>query len=146
MTTLTIQSTPDTPEQNTGTVRRRGCRVVSAIITIVLLSLADLYITLVYLHSGGMGEANPIARWIMGHGSPVLLILWKLLTVGIAGIILYSTRRTRAAEIGAWICVILLTWLTIRWVAYSNEIQHVTPSIHLLGDSEQAKWVSMTPP
>lgn len=123
----------------------RPCRVVALIFTIVLLSLADLYITLLYLHSGGMGEANPVARWIMGHGSPGLLILWKLGTVATAVTLFYLTRRTRAAEVGAWFCVVLLTWLTIRWHRYSEEVPQLIPTIHTLGEHESSRWVTMTP-
>jgi hypothetical protein len=133
------------PKQTPGLSHGRPCRVIALIITIVLLSLADLYITLVYLHSGGMGEANPVARWVMEHGSAPLLVLWKLSTITVAGVILYSTRRTRTAEYGAWICVFLLTWLTIRWGSYSDEIQKISPNVHVLADYDSARWVSMTP-
>src|SRR5262245_60304192 len=61
------------PKQMPGLAHGRPCRVVALIITIVVLSLADLYITLMYLHSGGLGEANPVARWIIGQGSLTLL-------------------------------------------------------------------------
>jgi hypothetical protein len=131
-------------EQNPSRRRSRSCRVLALLFTIVLLSLADLYITLVYLHSGGMGEANPLARWIMGHGSPVLLTLWKLLTVGVAVAIFYKTRFTRASEFGAWTCVLLLTWLTIRWGYYSEEITKITPSMHTLAEHDPARWMTMT--
>jgi hypothetical protein len=132
------------PEQTPRAAGGRPRRVVALILTIVLLSLADLYITLVYLHSGGMGEANPVARWIMGHGSPVLLTLWKFATVGVAVAIFFLTRHTRAAECGAWACVMMLTWLTVRWCAYSDEVQKITPNIHYLADVEHSRWVSMT--
>lgn len=140
----TLQRNLGLSEQNPLMARGRSCRVIALILTIVLLSVADLYITLVYLHSGGMGEANPLARWIMGHGSPVLLALWKFLTVGVAVAIFYKTRSTRASEVGAWACVLLLTWLTIRWGYYSDEITKITPTIHYLGEHEQSRWVTMT--
>ena len=133
------------PKQTPGSARGRSCRVVTLIFTIVLLSMADLYITLLYLHSGGMGEANPVARWIMGHGSPSLLVAWKLGTVAVAVALFYWTRRTRTAELGAWFCVVLLTWLTIRWHAYSEEAPGLIPSMHTLGEHEPAKWMTMTP-
>jgi hypothetical protein len=131
------------PKQRPGLAGGRPCRVTALIFTIVLLSLADLYLTLVYLHSGGMGEANPLARWIMGHGSPTLLILWKLATITVASAILYHTRRTRTAEFGAVACVMVLTWLTLRWGHYSDEIKNITGSLHVLVDHEHSRWVSM---
>ena len=123
----------------------RARRVVALILTIVLLSSADLYITLVYLHSGGMSEGNPVARWIMGHDSPALLMLWKGLTVGIAVAIFYATRRTPAAEFGAWTCVLLLTWLTIHWASYSDAIRGFTPELDVLVQNHKhTRWVTMS--
>ena len=145
MITWPLQGLRVSPKQTPGLAHGRPCRVIALIVTIVLLSLADLYITLVYLHSGGMGEANPVARWIMMHGSPVLLILWKFFTVGLAAAILYATRRTRTAEFGAWVCVLMLTWLTIRWASYSDEIKNMTPTMHVLAEHDQARWVTMSP-
>ena len=132
------------PKQTPGLAHGRPCRVVALIITIVLLSLADLYISLIYLHSGGMGEANPVARWIMGHGNASLLVVWKLLTVGLAAVILFSARRTRVGEFGAWMCMLMLTWLTIRWAHYADEVRNYTSEIHALTQYDEARWVTMT--
>lgn len=136
---------PDQPKQSPRFIHARPGRVVALATTIVLLSLADLYITLVYLHSGGMSEANPVARWIMGHGSAALLSFWKLATVAVAVLIFYNARHTRAGEIGAWSCALLLTWLTVQWISYSDEIHKITSTLHVLADHEHSKWITMSP-
>ena len=133
------------PKQMPCLASGRSSRVIALVLTIVLLSLADLYITLMYLHSGGMGEANPLARWIMGHGSPALLVAWKTATVAVASLLLYRHRRNRTAEFGAWVCLLILVWLTMRWAQYSDEVHRLTPQIHTIGATEQTRWVTMTP-
>lgn len=120
---------------------RRAWRVVGLTIAIALMSLVDLYITLLYVRSVGMGEANPLARWVIEHFSPTVLIAWKLLTVTIACGIFGVARRTRAAEVGAWVSCAILVWLTVRWTAYSREVVHLTPVLHVISQSDTAKWV-----
>jgi hypothetical protein len=93
-----------------------------------------------------MSEGNPVARWIMGQDSPALLTLWKAITVGIATAIFYATRRTPAAEFGAWTCVLLLIWLTIHWASYSDAVRGFTPELEVLADHrEHTRWVTMSP-
>ena len=48
--------------------RDRSRRVILLIVGIVVLSLADLIVTLWHLTSVGMAEANPIAAWIIAAG------------------------------------------------------------------------------
>src|SRR5262245_27522846 len=64
--------------------KRRAVRVLALTAAIALMSAADLYITLVYLKSGGMSEGNPLARWVMATGSAGALAGWKLVSVGVA--------------------------------------------------------------
>ncbi len=124
---------------------QRSCRVIALLLAITLMSLGDLYMTLAYLHAGGMGEANPLARWVMLHGSASMLICWKLLTVTVACAILFYARRTRSAEIAAWMCCLVLTWLTIHWHTYASEIDRMTPALTGVAEVESTKWVQMTP-
>lgn len=121
---------------------RRPIRVLCLIFVIFSLSLADLYCTLIYLHSGGMGEENPLARWLMSTGSPVPLILWKLGTVGLACSILLFLRHKRLGELGALLCCMILVWLTFRWEEYSHEASNLTAVIHTVADTSP-RWVRM---
>ena len=87
------------------------------------MSLVDLDLTLVYAKTTGMVEQNPIAREIMQTGSVGLLIIWKMLTVTVAVGLLHHARRHRAGELGSWLCIAVLCWLTARWISYNEELQ-----------------------
>lgn len=120
----------------------RGTRVVALTAAIALMSAADLYISLVYLRSVGMSEGNPLARWIMASASTSFLIWWKVLSVALGcGIFLFA-RRSRSAEIGAWLCCAVLVWLTVRWADYSGEMTALTPVLSSLSQSGDATWVA----
>jgi hypothetical protein len=133
---------PVTLPRPSAATARRSWRVVGLTIAIALMSLVDLYITLLYVRSVGMGEANPLARWVIEHFSIGMLVAWKCLTIVTACSIFAVARRTKAAEFGAWVCCAVLVWLTLRWTAYSHEVTHLTPVLHMLSHSEAAKWVS----
>jgi hypothetical protein len=120
----------------------RARRVIVLTIAIAVMSIADLLITLTYLRNGGMGEANPLARWVLNFGSANILIVWKILTVVTACTIFVATRRSRAAEIGAWCCCLVLTWLSVRWMAYSHDAAYVSGAV---AELEPSKWVSLDP-
>lgn len=118
--------------------------MIVLVCAIVLLSLGDLYITLTYLQSVGMNEGNPIARWMMAYNSSTVLIWWKLLTVGLTCTILLVVRRTRSAEIAAWLGCFVLLWLTLRWIEYGNEMHALTPILHQISQVDTG-WVQITP-
>jgi hypothetical protein len=88
----------------------------------VLVSLADLYLTLTYLNNGGMAEGNPIARWVMSLGCPWLLGVWKACLVGLTCAILFAFRKRGSAELGAWICCAAMAWLCVQWSVYVHDI------------------------
>lgn len=107
------------------------------------MSIADLVLTLTYLTSVGLIEANPLARAIMRLGSPELLTLWKILSVGLAASILVALRRTRSGEFGAWVCAAVLVWLSGQWVLYNEqaEIFLRDPATHR--ELAPGSWVAM---
>ncbi len=121
----------------------RPARVLVLIAATIILSLADLYITLLYLHSGGMGEANPVARWVIGFNMPALLVVWKVATVAVASGILYFYRAQRLGELGAWTCCLILVWLTLRWQTYHAEIPELTASLNAIHTYGSERWVQM---
>jgi hypothetical protein len=121
---------------------RRGWRVAALTVAIAVLSGADLYITLLYLGSVGMSEANPVARWIMATSSTGFLVWWKSLSVGLACMIFWATRRHRSSEAAAWVCCAVLVWLTVRWTAYSHEVANLTPVIGTVSLIEDGRWVA----
>lgn len=115
-----------------------------ALFVVILLSLSDLYLTVLYVTQGSFAEGNPFARAIMHSQSIGLLVAWKvgsvLTTVGI----LYRIRRTRSAELGAWICCGVLGWLTFQWAGYINAPMVEANALAEYGyDSDE--WVTLVP-
>ena len=99
------------------------------------MGLADLSITLTYMRSIGMIELNPIARHMVAIGSCDQLIRYKLFTMGLSCGVLYLLRRHPRAELGAWICTILLLGLTFHWVRYNDEITNYANELHVIAAS-----------
>lgn len=126
-----------------GWLSQRENRVVALTLLVALLSVTDLIITLTYLQTIGMSEANPIARLVMSYNSPSVLIAWKLATIALTSLIFFVGRRKRVAELGCWVCVAVLVWLTVRWETYAHEVSKVTPVIHVLASGDCPGWVSM---
>lgn len=121
--------------------RRRALRVWVLMVAIVLMSIADLYMTLTHLNGVGMGEANPLARWIIGYGSPWLLGLWKFACIGLACLIFTIARHRWSGEAACWACCAVLTALTMHWMAYSTEASALTTHMHLIAAGEASNWV-----
>ena len=103
--------------------RDRSRRVILLIVGVMVLSLADLLVTLLHLKSRGMMEANPIAAWIIGHtGSVSLLAVYKVATVGVCVGLLYRLRRHVEGELAAWCAVMILAMVSLNWYRYTLEI------------------------
>src|SRR5262245_58319930 len=99
----------------------RDTRVMIALIIVVVLSGVDLALTLHYLTGGGLLEDNPIAAaLVLATGSVSAVVLLKGVSVGVAASILHHLRWRAAAELGAWLAVIILTGLTIQWAQYAH--------------------------
>lgn len=100
---------------------RRSRRVALLLMAVVVLSIADLVMTLSYLRTIGMTEANPIAVFVIeSTRSALSLSCFKLLTVMVTVLALYRIRAYRTGEIGAWLSVLLLTLLLAHWHSYST--------------------------
>lgn len=156
MTTLapppaTIGTTPLTPGEarvpaRFSVLHQRRTRVLLLIAAIGVMSLADLAMTLTYMSSVGMLESNPIARAMVQWGGPALLIAWKLLTVGIASVILAAARRTLVGELGAVLGCAMLGWLMFHWVEYIDHAHVLTPALCSLSSGAIPDWVQVTDP
>lgn len=109
----------------------RSRRVGLLLGAVLIISMADLDMTLAYAASGGMIESNPLARAVMTYGSSGMLALWKVLSVVLCVWILFRARARRSAEIATWVCFLALVWLTFRWQRYNEQmpaIAHVVMS------------------
>jgi len=124
--------------------RRRSLRVLTLVTAIVFMSLGDLYMTLVHLSTIGMGEANPIARYVIGFNSPALLAGWKLSSVFLACLIFARFRTRVSTEAACWLCTGVLVVLTLMWINYSSEIATLTCSLPAISQAEYTAWVYMT--
>ncbi len=101
---------------------RRSRRVTVLLLGIVVLSLADLAVTLTYLQGTGMLEANPIAAYLIRTtDSSWALAGYKVFTVGIAVTVLWALRRRLEGEIASWCGMVILVGVAFLWHRYSNE-------------------------
>ena len=103
----------------------RPRRVLLLTALIAAFSAIDLHLTILYASTIGLAESNPLARAVMSSGRPGDLMLWKGATVGLCIALLLWTRRSRSAEIGAWLGVGILVWLMCHWSAYAHETHRI---------------------
>ncbi len=93
-------------------VDRYGKGVISAVLALVLLNLADAFFTLLFLAHGGQ-ELNPLVDEVLKFG-PEAFILLKTLGIGVCAAFLTLTKNFRAARIGLWVVLsgysLLLCW------------------------------------
>jgi len=124
-------------------VNTRTFRVAALLTAVVAMGLADLYLTLTHLRGAGMGEGNPIARWVMSANCIWALGAFKLGLMGISTLILWKVRHRCSAELAAWLCCGVMVWLTMQWKAYSEALPALTPVIHHMAtiDDESSNWV-----
>ncbi len=115
-------------------LRSRARRINLALLSVVLMGLADLAYTLTYMRSSGMVEANPIARKMVEIGSTQQLVMYKLLTLAICCGAIYFCRRTKQAEFGAWICCLVMLVLTVHWVNYNEAVEDMTNEFALMAE------------
>lgn len=122
----------------------RDARVLCILAGVILMSLADLSMTLLHVTSVGMAEENPIARMLMRYGGVASLCGWKAGTVAIGVFILWRTRRHVTAEIGAWICFLILGALCLHWASYNAQVSSYTAEILAMKQNQHATdWVVM---
>jgi hypothetical protein len=107
----------------------RAQRVAALTTLTLIVSLADLYLTLHYLTTVGMAEGNPIALWVIRANCPWVLVVFKLGLVAFTCGTLWLNRRRASAEIGAWVCCLVMAWLCWRWYDYTSTVAHVLASV-----------------
>lgn len=121
---------------------QRDLRFLGYSLAIVLMSVADLKMTLFYVTSVGMTEVNPIARFLMVYGGVCSIVLWKAATVACGVFILWRIRRHRVAEVGAWICCAVLAALCVHWFRYNDQVTTLaTEVMHLHDTRNGTDWV-----
>lgn len=104
----------------------RSRRVAWLLGAIVLLNGADWALTLNCLCTTGMFESNPIVHTLAKSQAPALAITafkFAMVLTGVA--ILFKLRHRREAELAAWMQLIVLILLTVRWMQYLHVIDGV---------------------
>lgn len=124
-------------------IARRPFRVVLLAVAIALMSMVDLYLTMLYLTHTGMSEANPVARAIIAYQSPVVLAVWKTLTVALCVGILFLIRERRSAELGAWFGAAVLGLLMAHWTRYIDYKVEMTPEFHMVAHQVDPGFVRL---
>lgn len=123
----------------------RATRVLLLLGTALIVSVADLVMTLKFVTSVGMIEANPIARWIMKSGDATTLTIFKMvLTLASLGVIFYF-RKKRSAEIAAWVAFGIMLALSLRWFNFVTAVEQegYTSEWHYLQESGHPSFVMM---
>lgn len=123
----------------------RPSRVAFLIIAILLASLTDLAITLEFITTVGMAEANPIARAVIGAGSVPLLVGFKLVMSLSACAVFWIARTRPSGELGAWVGALVMAWLMVRWDAYIDHSHVFTAGLHGEQQVLDSRWVVMVP-
>ncbi|TVQ32307.1 MAG: hypothetical protein EA376_06580 [Phycisphaeraceae bacterium] len=119
----------------------RARRVTLLVLAMAMMGLTDLGLTLTYMSSVGMLEANPIARAMIEVGGARQLVIYKLFTIALSGGILYILRRHRAAEVCAWLSCAGLLLLSAHWANYNAALASASVDLGVL--ATDARWVHL---
>ena len=111
----------------------RSSRVLLLLGCILILSAADLLLTIFHLQHFGLAEANPIVVYLVeSFQSLWVLAAFKLATVALCLGLLFSARHHVAGEFGAWLSTIILTVVLMVWYDYSD----IAEELYLQGHSQ----------
>ena len=133
------------PVSQAWTPRTRGQRVTILLAATCLMGLADLALTLTFVTTIGMLEANPLARYVMEHNSPSLVVLWKLASMTLGLGILYWARRSRGGEAGTWVCFAVMAALSIHWFTYTGAVAAPDSDYVPMAAMDDPRYISITP-
>jgi len=103
----------------------RARRVSVLVASFAVLGLADLALTLSYMGGIGLFEGNPLARALALGGGPTTLAAFKLLTILLSAVILFALRTKRSAELAAWLCVLVISVVSLEWRKYSSAADEI---------------------
>jgi len=101
--------------------RNRTRRIFALCAGLVILSVADLGLTLFHLHHGNMREGNPLVALLLNISQTLwVLVPIKGLTVGICLSLFYFVRHHWLGEAGAWVAYAILTLVGITWIDFTK--------------------------
>lgn len=90
------------------------------LITLWVLSGADLYFTLWAHTYTPFVEGNPVARSLLGQNAYGAVISLKLASVLTGTWVFWKIRRYARAEVGMWMIMIVMFSLTLTWGRYTT--------------------------
>lgn len=144
------QALPQPKSGNSSRFTRDG-RLLGVLLAIAVMAYADLDMTLAYATSVGMGEGNPVARAVMGAKSATLVVGYKVACTLTGIFLLYRLRKSRVSEPAAWVVMLIMAWLMVRWTHYTSGIAE-SPALYVGAASAPADmtdhhdaWIIMTP-
>lgn len=88
------------------------------LLLMLAMSILDLAWTAVAFRAGVMRELNPVAAQLVG--SPMHLILFKVVATGAGGAILFVWRHRSQIQQAAWWMCLVCVLLTFRWVVFDS--------------------------
>ncbi len=131
------------PEAVVRRIPGRSRRVVVLLGVILVLGLADLVLTLIYVMEIGLIEDNPIARLVLETGGPGSLVVGKLASVGFTIGVLFWVRTRGIAEVAAVFGAVVMIWVTARWMGYIETSAHLTASLEEMEFHSNGAWMSL---
>jgi hypothetical protein len=137
----TLTAPVGTPGHDHWCDRRRGFRVLAIGATTIAMCAVDLYLTILFVTSVGLHEGNPIARAVMLYNCTWVIVAFRLLTIALFSLILVRARRHRIAEAAAFFCLAIMTWLMLRWMAYSEHSAELTNMMAVLAEHPLPEYV-----
>ena len=124
-------------------VCRRSRRVMVLLAAILVLSAADLVITVAFAKAGGMMEVNPIAVYLVNlTQSPWALAAFKAVSVFTCIALLYRLRRYTVSEVGAWCAVAILAAMCVMWHSYSTALEQPDDLMLVQANIGNAHWMA----
>ena len=123
--------------------RGRSGRVVALLTAASAFGAADLCLTLHAMMTTGMLEDNPLVLALIREtGSPVSLVVFKLVTMLLGVGLLYRLRRFLSAEIAAALGAAAFGIVIILWVLYWKSFEGI--DLMALGHQiSDAKWIRL---
>lgn len=110
----------------------RARRVSVLVLAFAVLGVADLVLTLSYMGGIGLFEGNPLARALVLGGGASTLAAFKLLTIALSAVILFGLRTKRSAELGAWLCVVVMSMVSLEWKKYSTAADEIVLALQVV--------------
>lgn len=98
----------------------RTKRVIILLVMLFIMSITDLFFTLWAHYIRHFQELNPFAKLLLDNHAIFPLVISKICLTSLGIMIFWSLRRYLRAEVGLWLCIILYTALTIRWVIFAT--------------------------